>query len=357
MYVYWMRDSYVPDKHPHKTTKQQELHHPNIVALLDVIVDLRQLELNLVLELASYDLQLVLHAQFCAECSDLPPGSYAYDQQTGMAFMHRDSTIGQTVYHRMRPTWVKSIIFQILNGAAYMHAQWIFNRDLKPANCLVTDGVVKLADFGLARIFHAPPRPLIDDNVVVTNWYRAPELLLGSRHYTYAIDIWSIGAILGELLVGVALFRGDADDNNNPFNASMVRKQFEKLGKPDAQDWPAVEDMPYWREAQAIVGDHVQPYRERKDRFVQELRSRQPCDRDMVELLLELLAYSPANRITCKGALEKYFSNFEKPDLILVPDATVGKTKAHIKKLHDDRVEKEQQRLQQEAATKKHKAM
>src|SRR2546426_106464 len=79
-------------------------------------------------------------------------------------------------------------------------------RELKPANILVMGegperGRVKIADMGFARLFNAPLKPLADlDPVVVTFWYRAPELLLGARHYTKAIDIWAIGCIFAELL-------------------------------------------------------------------------------------------------------------------------------------------------------------
>lgn len=65
-----------------------------------------------------------------------------------------------------------------------------------------------MADFGLARVFRAPVRPLCENGVVVTAWYRAPELLLGARHYTAAVDAWAAGCILGELLTLTALFPG-----------------------------------------------------------------------------------------------------------------------------------------------------
>lgn len=111
---------------------------------------------------------------------------------------------------------VKSLLHQILAGIHYLHSNWVLHRDLKPANILVMgDGIergrVKIADMGFARLFNSPLKPMADlgririncfsffylrmivDPVVVTFWYRAPELLLGARHYTKAIDIWAIG--------------------------------------------------------------------------------------------------------------------------------------------------------------------
>jgi cyclin-dependent kinase 8/11 len=88
---------------------------------------------------------------------------------------------------------VKSLLYQILDGIHYLHSNWVLHRDLKPANILVMGegperGRVKIADMGFARLFNAPLKPLADlDPVVVTFWYRAPELLLGARHYTKAI--------------------------------------------------------------------------------------------------------------------------------------------------------------------------
>ena len=61
-------------------------------------------------------------------------------------------------------------------------------------------GVVKIADFGLARVYREPLQPLFHNGIVVTIWYRAPELLLDSKHYTPAVDIWAVGCIMGEML-------------------------------------------------------------------------------------------------------------------------------------------------------------
>lgn len=106
---------------------------------------------------------------------------------------------------------VKSLIWQLLRGIEYLHANWVMHRDLKPANILISSrGVVKIGDLGLARIYSDPMMSLYSsDMVVVTIWYRAPELLLGARHYTTGIDIWAIGCIWGELLGLRPMFKGE----------------------------------------------------------------------------------------------------------------------------------------------------
>ena len=151
------------------------------------------------------------------------------------------------------PYLVKSVVWQMLQGMAFMHTHRLVHRDLKPSNILLMGpesrepGCVKIADFGLARSLRAPLRPLADNGVVVTIWYRAPELLLGARHYDEAIDTWAAGAILGECLSGRALFKGqEAKGPGNPFQLDQLRRIFAALGPPNEADWPGLAHMPYW---------------------------------------------------------------------------------------------------------------
>ena len=88
----------------------------------------------------------------------------------------------------------------------------IIHRDIKGANILISDkGVVKLADFGLARIYYPEKKNAQYTNKVVTLWYRAPELLLGAKNYSDTVDVWSIGCVFAELLLEKVLFPGDKE--------------------------------------------------------------------------------------------------------------------------------------------------
>ncbi|GFU37429.1 cyclin-dependent kinase 8 [Trichonephila clavipes] len=122
----------------------------------------------------------------------------------------------------------------------------------KPANILVMGegperGRVKIADMGFARLFNSPLKPLADlDPVVVTFWYRAPELLLGARHYTKAIDIWAIGCIFAELLTSEPIFHCRQEDikTSNPYHHDQLDRIFNVMGFPLEKDWEDIKKMP-----------------------------------------------------------------------------------------------------------------
>lgn len=105
------------------------------------------------------------------------------------------------------PSETKTVLLQVLGAAEFLHSHWIMHRDLKTSNLLMNNrGEIKLADFGMARYYGDPPPKLTQ--LVVTLWYRAPELLLGADKYGTEIDMWSIGCIFGELLTKEPLLRG-----------------------------------------------------------------------------------------------------------------------------------------------------
>lgn len=105
---------------------------------------------------------------------------------------------------------VKYMMLQLLEGVKYLHDNWILHRDLKTSNILLNNkGELKICDFGLSRQYGSPLKPYTP--VVVTLWYRAPELLLGAKKYSTAIDMWSVGCIMAELVAKEPLFRGKTE--------------------------------------------------------------------------------------------------------------------------------------------------
>ena len=113
---------------------------------------------------------------------------------------------------------IKTLLLQIVSATEYLHDNWILHRDLKTSNLLMNNrGQIKMADFGMARYYGDPPPKMTQ--LVVTLWYRAPELLLGTDTYGKEIDIWSIGCIFGELLLKEPLLQG----NNEVGQLSKVR--------------------------------------------------------------------------------------------------------------------------------------
>lgn len=149
------------------------LEHPNIVKLSDVLFIKKKLILSF--EFLQHDLRTLMD-----NLAPMPLDAFT----------------------------IKSFLFQLLQAMAYCHRYKILHRDLKPQNILInSDGVLKVADFGLARPFaiFSPHRYSYD---VVTLWYRAPELLLGLEDYSNSVDIWSVGCIFAELVNHTPLFTG-----------------------------------------------------------------------------------------------------------------------------------------------------
>lgn len=129
--------------------------------------------------------------------------------------------------------------FQLLRGLQYCHKRKILHRDLKPQNLLISEiGELKLADFGLARAKSIPTNTY--SNEVVTLWYRPPDVLLGSTHYTSSLDIWGVGCIFLEMLSGTPVFPGVTDV------CDQLNKIFDVLGTPNISSWPGLFDLEYY---------------------------------------------------------------------------------------------------------------
>merc|ERR1711936_551807 len=136
----------------------------------------------------------------------------------------------------LTPANIKSYVLQTLQGLQYLHMNWILHRDLKPNNLLVdSKGCLKLGDFGLAKYFGSPNR--IYTHMVVTRWYRAPELLFGAKSYGVGVDVWAVGCILAELLLRVPFLAGETD-------LDQLGKIFLALGTPSEESWPGLTSLP-----------------------------------------------------------------------------------------------------------------
>ncbi|KAG9230804.1 kinase-like domain-containing protein [Amylocarpus encephaloides] len=254
-----------------------------------------------------------------------------------MVFEYAEHDLLQIIHHHTQPTrhpippaTVKSIMFQLLNGCQYLHANWVLHRDLKPANIMVTSsGEVKVGDLGLARLFNKPLHSLFSgDKVVVTIWYRAPELLLGSRHYTPAIDTWAIGCIFAELLSLRPIFKGEEAKMDSkktvPFQRNQMQKIVEIMGLPRKEQWPHLVNMPEYNQLQTLsANSHSKSGASNLEKWYYSTinshsatsvpSSNASLGQEGYKLLSGLLEYDPEKRLTAEAALQHpFFSTGDK---------------------------------------------
>lgn len=183
----------------------------------------------------------------------------------------------------LKPGLIKSFMYQLLRGIDFCHQNRVLHRDLKPQNLLINSkGQLKLGDFGLARAFGIPVNTF--SNEVVTLWYRAPDVLLGSRTYNTSIDIWSAGCIMAEMYTGRPLFPGTTNDD-------QIVRIFRIMGTPSERTWPGLTQFPEYK-------SNFQVY------ATQDLRQILPqIDSTGIDLLQRMLQLRPELRISAHEAL------------------------------------------------------
>ncbi|XP_004940153.4 mitogen-activated protein kinase 15 isoform X2 [Gallus gallus] len=241
--------------------------HPNIIKLLDVIRAQNNKDIYLVFESMETDLHAVIKK-----------GNLLKD------------------IHKCY------ILYQLLRATKFIHSGNVIHRDQKPSNILLdADCFVKLCDFGLARSLcqmdEEQSSPALTE-YVATRWYRAPEILLSSRSYTKGVDMWSIGCILGELLLGKPLFPGTSTIN-------QIEQILRVIPAPSSEDIMVMQS-----DYRASIIDHMSS----RQRVTLEeiLPSSTPLP--ALDLLKKLLVFNPDKRLTAEEALQHpYVKRFHCP--------------------------------------------
>uniref|UniRef100_H3G8Y3 Protein kinase domain-containing protein n=1 Tax=Phytophthora ramorum TaxID=164328 RepID=H3G8Y3_PHYRM len=203
---------------------------------------------------------------------------------------------------------IRSMMYQLFSGLAYMHKHGFFHRDIKPENLLCHNDTLKIADLGQAREIRSRP-PFTD--YVATRWYRAPELLLRSTTYNSPVDMWACGCIMVELLVCTPLFPGTSE-------ADQFYRICKVLGTPTKETWPEG----------AAMSSHMQ-MRFPKCSPVSWTRFLPPgTPSTAVQLVQDLLQFDPSRRLTAAQALQHRFFDqpLARPTLAKCPCCRYGAT-------------------------------
>jgi len=234
--------------------------HPNVVTVREIVVGSNMDQIFIVMDFVQHDLKSLMET------------------------MRKKSQV-------FLPGEVKCLMVQLLRAIHHLHDNWILHRDLKSSNLLLShNGILKVGDFGLAREYGSPLKPYTA--IVVTLWYRAPELLLGVKQYSTHIDVWSLGCILGELLLMEPLFPGKSE-------VDELNKIFKLLGTPSEKTWSGYRDLPGVTKMKFV--DY--PISHLRDKFPDRMLSEAG-----LSLLKSLLTYDPKKRVTCEEALQaEYF--------------------------------------------------
>eukprot|EP00930_Biecheleria_cincta_P019872 TRINITY_DN15070_c1_g1_i1.p1 TRINITY_DN15070_c1_g1~~TRINITY_DN15070_c1_g1_i1.p1 ORF type:complete len:324 (+),score=77.68 TRINITY_DN15070_c1_g1_i1:57-1028(+) len=187
----------------------------------------------------------------------------------------------------MEPRDIKYLTWQLMKGLEVCHSRRVIHRDIKPQNLLIDSQLrMKLADFGLARAFVVPLPKYTHE--VVTVWYRAPEILLGSGLYSLGVDMWAVGCVFAEMATSQPLFAGDSE-------IDTIFKVFQKLGTPTEDIWPGLGEMEFFKPSfpkwPAKGWDKIR-------------NTKAQIGADGIDLLEKLMTYDPKNRISARKSLQ-----------------------------------------------------
>lgn len=245
------------------------ISHPNIVGMKEIVIGEKISSVYMVMEYIDHDLKELMK--------------------------HMPAPFGQSE--------VKCLLLQLLRAVEAFHENWILHRDLKTSNLLLSNkGILKVCDFGLARKYGDPIGKYTD--LVVTLWYRAPELLLGTKEYSTAIDMWSVGCIFAEILTKKPLFPGKGE-------LDQLGLIFRTLGTPNEEIWPGFNELPQtsaWK-----FKKHPNILRT-KFPALPHLASGPYLTDTGLDLMQKMLTYDPKKRITATEALQHpYFKESPRP--------------------------------------------
>ena len=247
----------IPSTTLREITLLRELSHKNIVHLQDLIYKYKERKLYLVFEYMDCDLK-----NYLSKSKNLSKNK------------------------------IKNIFKEIVEAVDFCHENYIMHRDLKPQNILINKegNLIKVADFGLARHFNVPFRQYSKE--IVTLWYRAPEIIMGSQNYGIGVDVWSLGCIFIELFTRKPVFMGDCQ-------VQQLFLIFSILGTPNSDTWPGVESVP----------DFTCNFPKFSKIGLDGLTKVNHFCKDALDLVKQMLVLDPLKRITCRNILKHKFFN------------------------------------------------